>query len=376
MASGKKYVITVLAALILGGCSVINDALFPAETSQPGAGAQGTAAAPQTAGEAATSGAPAPAAVSSTPEAPMAAGQGAGTGTLVGQTVTQLRGDLQRLRSNISAQEGQFQQIRAQVVQDAETYHGTVAAVEARLQLGTTPGNPILTKQWSEAQSELDRINSDVLQMNRLSEDVSADASLAGYLVDSVRAARTLSGGVDEDFRHLTELEDETNATTVQVDRLLTELSNDIQRQQQYMANERGNLNVLALGIKSGQLYGGSLSFGRPGGGTALAAVGPADRPLVVIRFDRPNVNYENALYTAVKSALDRRPSAAFEVVAVSSSSGSAAASALSETASRRGAEQVARSLTQMGLPSDRVRLSTMANPSVGPAGEVQVFVR
>src|SRR5262249_22921621 len=171
-------------------------------------------------------------------------------------------------------------------------------------------------RQWSEAQGELDRINGDVIQMNKLSSDVGNDASLAAYLLDSVRAARSLSGGVDEDFRRLSALEDDTNATTVGIDRLLGELSTSIQRQQQYVASARNDLNVLALAIKNGQLYGSSLSSSRTIGGTlqpTLASVA-GERPLVVIRFDRPNVSYENALYTAVKGALDRRPSATFEV--------------------------------------------------------------
>ncbi len=168
----------------------------------------------------------------------------------------------------------------------------------------------MLTRQWSEAQGELDRINGDVLQMNKLSSDVGNDASLAAYLLDSVRAARSLSGGVDEDFHRLSVLEDDTNSTTVQIDRLLGELSTNIQRQQQYISGARNDLNVLALAIKNGQLYGSSLSSSRnvvPGAiQPTLASTG--ERPLVVIRFDRPNVSYENALYTAVKGAIDRPP--------------------------------------------------------------------
>ncbi len=296
-------------------------------------------------------------------------------GTIVGQKASQIAGDLDRLKGTIGQQRSQMQQITQQIIADSETYHGTIAAIEARLQLGTTPGNPVLTRQWSEAQSELDRINADVQQMDQLSSQVGNDASLAAYLLDSVRAARTLSGGVDEDFRRLSLLEDDTNATTVQIDRLLTELATNIQRQQQYVSSARNDLNVLALAIKNGQLYGASLTNARQPGPVAPTMVSAIDRPLVVIRFDRPNVSYENALYTAVKGALDRRPSATFEVVAVSSTGGTPGTQAMSETSSRRNAESVMRSLTQMGLTSDRVRLSTAQSATAG-SGEVDVFVR
>ena len=95
----------------------------------------------------------------------------------------------------------------------------------------------------------------------------------------------------------------------------------------------------------------------------------------MVIRFDRPNSAYEDALYTAVKGALDRRPSAVFDVVAVSPSAGSPGAAALSETTARRNADAVVRSLSQMGLPADRIRISSLSSPDAH-TGEVRVFVR
>jgi hypothetical protein len=198
---------------------------------------------------------------------------------------------------------------------------------------------------------------------------------MAAYLLESIRAARSLSGAVDQDFANLRTLEDQTNGTTVLIERLLTELSTDVQRQQQYLANERSNLNGLALSIKSGQYIGNSLAFSHVG--TAPASTGPVatDRPLVVIRFDRAKVNYEDALYTAVKSALDRRPGATFDVVGVAPLASTPGATALGETTARRNAEIVQRTLGQMGLPSDRVRVSANASPDA-TSNEVRVFVR
>jgi hypothetical protein len=198
---------------------------------------------------------------------------------------------------------------------------------------------------------------------------------MAAYLLESIRAARSLSGAVDEDHRNLRTLEDQTNGTTVLIERLLTELSTDVQRQQQYLANERSNLNGLALSIKSGQYIGNSLAFSHAG--NAPASTGPVatDRPLVVIRFDRSKVAYEDALYTAVKSALDRRPGATFDVIGVAPIASTPGATALGETSARRNAEIVQRTLTQMGLPSDRVRVSANSSPDASNS-EVRVFVR
>lgn len=355
MAFRKTHSVAVLAVLLLGGCSFADDALFPSLSPDSSGSSPASVQASQ------------PILGTSSFVAPHVT-PGQPTGTFVGQKVVNLRNDLTQLQTTLSSQNDQLQQLRGQVIQDSQTYHGTVAAIQTRLQVGTTPGNPILVQQWNEAQSEMDRINEDVLRLNRLSSDVASTSGMAAYLLDSVRAARSLSGAVDEDHRQLRVLEDETNTTTVTIERLLNELSSDVQRQQAYVSSERNNLNTLAVAIKNGQLYGTSLANTRLG--SSMAPVGPVtaapsaapalgnDRPLVVIRFDRPNVNYEDALYTAVRSALDRRPNAVFEVVAVSSSSGSVGGAAIGEASSRRNADSVVRSLTQMGLPNDRIRLS------------------
>ena len=378
MALKTTHAVALCAAILAGGCSFAEDALFPTN---------GTVASDQTNGDAAK----APDQAASQQPAlgrsnfePPGVTAGAPTGTFVGQKVVALRSDLQQLQSTLSHQNQALQAIRNDTVQDSQRYHGTVAAISARLQVGTTPGNPILTQQWNDSQSELDRINDDVLKMTRLSNEVTSSSAMAAYLLESVRAARQLSGAVDEDHRQLRVLEDETNRTVVMIERLLTELSNDITRQQQYIAAERQNLNTLAVAIKNGQLYGSSLASAgvspisyEPPAPVAAGAVTPVagDLPLVTIRFDRPNVNYEGALYAAVKSALDRRPDAAFDVIAVSPTGKTPGQQALNAASARRYADQVVRSLNNMGLPAGRVRVSSSTSGTARD-GEVQIFVR
>ncbi len=306
-----------------------------------------------------------------------------GTGTYVGEKVNALRGDLQQLQGTLARHNQSLQGIRNETVQDSQRYHGTVAAIQARLQVGTTPGNPILNQQWNSAQSELDRIGEDGLKMTRLANEVTSSSALSGYLLESVRSARQLSGAVDEDHRQLRVLEDETNRTVVLIERLQTEIADDVGRQQTYVANERQNLNSLAGAIKNGQLYGGGFSASSSyplGGGLGLGSASglrAGGTPLVTIRFDKPKVNYERALYAAVKSALDRRPGASFDVVAVSSTGGGYGSSfGGGNSTIQRNAEAVARSLGNMGLPGNRVRMTQTSSPSVSSNGEVQVFVR
>ena len=69
------------------------------------------------------------------------------------------------------------------------------------------------------------------------------------------------------------------------------------------------------------------------------------------------------------------RPNAAFDLVAVSPGIGNPSQVALATNKSRRNAEGVLRSLTNMGLPSDRMSLSATTNPNA-QVSEVHVYVR
>ena len=207
---------------------------------------------------------------------------------------------------------------------------------------------------------------------------------MSAFLLESARAAYGLAGAIDEDHRQLAVLEDETNKSVVLIDRLLNELSEDVSRQTAYVGNERRNLAALSVAIKNGELYGQSLSNRafRSAAPLASAAPGPARsvaigarRPLVVIRFDRPDVPYEQALYTAISRALERRPEAQFDLISVAPSKGTVADVALAQSRSRSSAKKVMRTLTDMGLPANRVALSATTSGQAS-TNEVHIYVR
>jgi hypothetical protein len=301
------------------------------------------------------------------------------TGTVVGKKVEELRGDLTRLQSSVADENKQLQQLRSRAIANANGYHSLVGAIQSKLQVGTTKGNPILVAQWNQAQAQLDAVNTDLGQMNSLANEVASNAALSSYLLEATRAAFGISGAVDEDHAQLAVLEDETNRTSVLIDRLLTELTEDVSRQTNYLASERSNLNTLALAVNNGELYGQSFSARNytpamapalpPGSGIATG------RPLVVIRFDRDNPDYEQALFAAVSATLDRRPNAAFDLVAVAPATGTPAQVSLNTSNARRSADKVMRSLTSMGLSPDRVALSTMTSQTA-QTNEVHLYVR
>lgn len=408
--------IALTAALLVAGCSFVDESLLPVLTGEKAVGeggdapaqivqppAQGTANPQLAAPPAGTAAAPAPVAAAPAPAptiaaaAPPALGTtnfvspgvtaAPNTGTFVGQKVAVLRTELGALQQRLSLRNQQLQQIRSATTANSQTYHGTIAAVNARLQIGSTPGNPILINQWNQAQLQLERIGADISSMNSLANAVASDSSMSAYLLESTRAAYGLSGAIEEDHRQLAILEDETNRTVVLVDRLLNELSEDISRQTAYVGNERANLTTLSHSIKNGELLGQSLgnraylasapvANASPVVGSSTQSFNSGNRqPLVVIRFDRADVPYEQALYTAVNRTLQGRPQSVFDVVAVSPMTGGAADVALSQSKSTRNAQKVLRSLTDMGLPASRVNLSA-ASSGQATTSEVHIYVR
>lgn len=375
---------------LLSGCSGNADSLWPSFSREKPAGGAGQIAVPPSPGElgaqpvidSATAGAPP--LLGNTNFSPLQPSQGAPTGTLVGQRVMQLRGELQGLDARIGQHNARLQELRAITAGNAQRYHGTVAAVTARLQLGTTPGNPIVINQWNAAQADLDRLSSDISALNGLSNAVAEDAGMGEFLLETSRATYGLAGAIDEDHRQLGILEDETNRSLVLIQRLLGELSQDIGRQTGYVGNERARLTTLANGIKRGVMFGETLASGAApaglpviagGGGGKSAGMGLAGRPLVVIRFDKSDVDYEQPLYSALTRALESRPDARFDVVSVVPAGGNSTQMRRSQTQSRQNAEAVMASIADMGLPAGRLSISSTTSGEVS-SNEVRVYMR
>lgn len=382
MARTIKLVATLVgAAALLAGCSLVSDTLFPStEGKAPNQPSQVTNIPPSPAesNPQPTLTANSPPAMGSGSFQPQPVTAGSPTGTEVGRRVQSIRSDVAGLQSAISQENGQLQAIRNQIMQSSTTYHTTVGSMSAKLQSGTTPGNPTVVQEFNSAQASLDQVSSQITRLNSLSTTVAASASQAAYLQETVQATYSLSGAVDEDHRQLNVLADDLSRTAALVDRLQNEVSQDISRQANYVADERRNLNSLAQAVKTGHAVGGSLSSSESFGSGGLnrvssGSVAPRGRPLVVIRFDRSNVDYQSTLYSVINRALEREPNAAFDLVAVTPTRNAGQPSAT--TQARRNAEGVLRSLTGMGLPASRINLSATSS-NEAQSNEVQVYVR
>lgn len=338
------------------------------------------------------------------------------TQTIVGRKVDSLRSELFSLQSKVAGLSQQLVGIETTGQRQAAEYYASVATISTQLQSGTTPGNPRLVQRLATARENLEKLSGNIASLNDVAMQVSQAASMASFLLESARATYSLTGAVEEDHMRLAQLEDAVNGTVVVIERLLNNASDDVNRTTAYLAAERENMRTLSIAINTGDLFGKSLSnrpfssaqkasfapsslsgYGAPGQAGMMPSAPQSDmfappapmpvapvapsmssgnpRPLVKIRFDRPDVDYEQPVYMAVNEALSRYPDAHFELVAVHPGAGNAAAVAIESTRSRRNAERVLRSLSQMGLSMDRVDLS-YAPSTDATTSEVHLYIR
>ena len=322
--------------------------------------------------------------------------------TVVSRKIEELRSDLFNLQKHVTELSERAVTIQSNTQTGAADYYAAIATISTQLQAGSTPGNPRLVQKLATAQDSLESLADRISAMNDLGMEIANQSSFASYLLESVRAAYGLTGAVEEDHTRLAQLEDSINNTIVVLDRLQNNTSDDVTRTSAYLATERSNLRALALAIENGDMYGKSLSnrpfsnvpafaatapyIGAPMQMTPVSYNAPAyapsgapalsgPRPLAKIKFDKNYVNYQEPVYLAVHEALEKYPDASFDLVAVHPEKGNPAQVAIESSRARRNAEKVLRTLTEMGLPVERINLS-YAPSAEATSNEVHIYIR
>lgn len=314
--------------------------------------------------------------------------------TLVGRKINDLNIDLDNLRGEVKAVSSRLVDLQRAGQDIAADYFANVATISTQLQSGTTPGNPRLVQKLANAQDSLDQLSNNITHLNELNVEVKNSLSVANYLYETAKQAYGISGAIEEDHVMLAHLEDEINHTSTLIRRLLTNVTDDVSRTANYLSTERSNLRTMSLAITTGDLMGKSLSrhpFSRSpqyavdpaimagaesvayrGSHPAVAA--PKNQLLAKIRFEKDNVNYQQSVYSAMRKALEEYPNAMFKLVAIYPETNNAAQAALSSTASRRNAEDVLQSITEMGMPMDRIELGQFASTEAEDS-EVHIYI-
>ena len=128
--------------------------------------------------------------------------------TYVGQRILEMQEEFNKLDADIKQGEKSFEELKFNGIKSAENYHSIVAAIAARLQIGTTPGNPILLNQYELAQTELAEVGTQGQNLVDVGNQIALFSTRVSYLLEQARSAKKLRGAVDEDHRNLSSFQD------------------------------------------------------------------------------------------------------------------------------------------------------------------------
>lgn len=298
----------------------------------------------------------------------------------VSKKVAAIETKLQQIQENIRKNTEVFRELKNKNAEESRQYYEYIARIHARLQIGTTPGNPELTEMWKQASALLTGSDKNMSETAKLSSEIIRTKNELNSLLDTIGETFLIPGAMEIDHENLKALEDQANQTVVSLNRLSSDVSAQIARQQQYFSTESQNINMLGTDIQSGSMVNvrPQAAVSVPAAPAALlsaaAYLPDADltgrRPLMVIRFNKKNVAYEQSLYKAVKAALDKRPNTNFEIVAVSPANAKSG-----ETEAVKNADAVRGSLISMGLPENRIYSSKTKSASIQTT-EVHLYLK
>ena len=299
-------------------------------------------------------------------------GRGEPVFTYVGQRILEMQDEFNKLDNEISEKKINFDLLKSNGIKSAENYHSLVAAIAARLQIGTTPGNPILLDQFENAQTELASVSAQGQNIVDVGNKISLLSTRVSYLLEQARAAKKLRGAVDQDHRDLSAFQDALKRRSIDVIRSLEELNETVRRREIFLAAERRRLTLLANAISVGESFGTGLGTVKSlpvsnenNSYDQKSESGVSPSPIAVFKIRSESENYHQDLFGAVSAALEKAPETKFTLVAVSSSAGNASKQAERAANAKLDVGKLISSLVSMGMPVDRLSVNSLSVASV-----------
>ena len=289
---------------------------------------------------------------------------------LLRRRAAELENELAGLAGVIEAQRSELQSLADGAAESAELYVAAVDAVNGRTRNGMPPDDPILASQWRAARGALKDVAAAYsARLRALNNRIAVNRGMTAYLVESTKAARAVRAALGVDQGEIAGVESRVARVIGENERLLAEIELTFDRYAAWLDDAQAPPSGLAPPPAVAALPPPA-ALPSPAGDAAEGV--PA---LVTIRFARPDVLYEDALYEAVAAALRRRPDARFELVAVAPAAADSAEAQRNAAAAGRNAERVMETLLAMDLPPERIRLSFTTSAEVA-ASEVRLFAR
>lgn len=174
--------------------------------------------------------------------------------TYVKSATLTLADSLKTMDAAQQARDTSFDDIKKDIVKAAGQYQTIVADVRAQLQVGTTPGNPVLLSRLSNAEDALSNLSAKTNILRDFDSELSRDISQAHYLAQMVQNALALQGASQSDHDTLQTMGLEVN----RVGQHLTGLQSDVRALAEYQLAQNSSLHNdlarLASTVRNGQL--------------------------------------------------------------------------------------------------------------------------
>jgi len=142
---------------------------------------------------------------------------------------------------------GRLETLRQSIARPTQAYNEAIAAINDRLQAGTTPANRDLVTRWNEAQANLDSVTADLGKLNTLAADVAQQTAATSTMPSPART-------IGADRRPARAGEGETGRTVQTLNRLKGEVDSEIARQNSFLQTERPTLANLGYAVNAGRL--------------------------------------------------------------------------------------------------------------------------
>ena len=129
----------------------------------------------------------------------------------VSKKIAAIETKLRQIQKNIKKASDSFHELKSKSANEADRYYELVARVRARLQNGTTPGNPELTDMWKQASSLLSGSDKNMSETAKLSSEMVRAKNELDSLLETIRETFSVPGAMEIDHENKTINQEKSN---------------------------------------------------------------------------------------------------------------------------------------------------------------------
>ncbi len=304
---------------------------------------------------------------------------GEGTNPYVKEKINSFENELATATKVQGKRRNALAEMKEEIANSANKYKTKVSEIYAKISAGVEAAAPDLIDDWKQTRMRLEKINDVSFDMKILVGKVESDGVVYDYMNESVKGMGQIPGKTTSENAALTKiLSDVARAKSSNI-ALAKEIESEADNGMSYISNEKQGLNDLALSIKEGRIVGSTDVSTLPSSSNFVGAVAPTQnasasksigdsRALITMNMSAAmlvgGVNHDEPLYQALSRALERDPSASFQIVSI----------APTMDVAKKNVERVVATLTEMGMPATRISIKSNTSSTMTP--QVSVYAK